>query len=743
MKFGIGWFTLIIILFCGISCDMRWHLDEMQRIPVVKTGEVSNIRNTMAVVAGNVEWDGDALLTERGICYSESAVPTISDEHVTAGNTEGDFSAQITGLTRNTAYRARAYAINEIGVAYGSLVFFTTADVLDTIPALTTLQATEIAPSSARVGGEITSDGGNEILERGICYSLEAAPDTSDAIVTTGGGDAPYSDVLTGLEDGATYFARAYAINDLGIGYGNEISFQTPLQGLPVVITMDANVNGATTASLSGNVTSEGDSPVVTRGICYSTEPQPDANDIVIASGSGAGFFNCTLSGLQENTTYYARAFAANSIGSVYGNEVSFTTPVGAVSSIICDATFVIGSYVQGLQVSNGSLNIYYTGGNGGAYASQTFYSTGVVGLVASLAGGNFDIGSGNLLLNISGVPLLSGAAIFSFVIGGQSCTFTIQVEAGSVGSLDCESTVLTGNYVEGFPVSNGSFSVSYIGGSGGGFNSQSVISTGVTGLTATLPSGVFNQNGGTIIFLVSGTPYEAGIASFNVEVGGQECVIQISVRLPSQHTCGAINVHNENLTYGSMTDQEGNLYRTIIIGSQEWMAENLNTGIYANGDPITTGLNYANWGNTTEGAWSGGPTECPYGRLYNWYACVDSRDLCPTGWHIPNDNEWLVLRNYLGGENVAGGKMKSIGIQYWTSPNTSASNSSGFSGLPAGSRATTGIYTAAGGGGSWWSSSVASSTNAGTFSTDNTTAALWDNAWDKNLGLSVRCLKD
>jgi len=219
--------------------------------------------------------------------------------------------------------------------------------------------------------------------------------------------------------------------------------------------------------------------------------------------------------------------------------------------------------------------------------------------------------------------------------------------------------------------------------------------------------------------------------------------VIQISVRLPSQHTCGAINVHNENLTYGSMTDQEGNLYRTIIIGSQEWMAENLNTGIYANGDPITTGLNYANWGNTTEGAWSGGPTECPYGRLYNWYACVDSRDLCPTGWHIPNDNEWLVLRNYLGGENVAGGKMKSIGIQYWTSPNTSASNSSGFSGLPAGSRATTGIYTAAGGGGSWWSSSVASSTNAGTFSTDNTTAALWDNAWDKNLGLSVRCLKD
>jgi uncharacterized protein (TIGR02145 family) len=86
---------------------------------------------------------------------------------------------------------------------------------------------------------------------------------------------------------------------------------------------------------------------------------------------------------------------------------------------------------------------------------------------------------------------------------------------------------------------------------------------------------------------------------------------------------------------------------------------------------------------------------------------------------------------------------MKSIGIQNWISPNTSASNSSGFSGLPDGYRATSGIYTAAGGGGSWWSSSVASTTNAGTFSTDNTAAGLWDNACVKNLGLSDRCLKD
>jgi hypothetical protein len=424
---NFGWLSIVTMLFCGISCDMRWHLDEMQRLPVVKTAEVSNIRSTKAEVAGNIEWDGDAILIERGICFSQDSIPTISDEHVASGNTEGDFSAQISGLTRNTAYRARAYAINEIGVAYGNLVVFTTK-VLDTIPSLTTLQATEITPSSARVGGEITSDGGNEILERGICFSLEAAPDTSDAFVTTGGGDAPYSEFLTGLEDGATYFARAYAINDIGIGYGNEISFQTPLQGLPAVITLDPTANGATIAYISGNVTSEGDAPVVTRGICYSTEPQPDVNDVVIASGSGAGYFNCTLTGLQEGTTYYARAFATNSIATVYGNEVSFNTQLGAIASLLCDATFVVGNYTPGIPVSNGSLNLVYTGGNGGSYSAQTINSTGVLGLNASLAGGNFTNGSGNLLLIITGTPQSIGNATFSLAIGGQNCSFSIPV---------------------------------------------------------------------------------------------------------------------------------------------------------------------------------------------------------------------------------------------------------------------------------------------------------------------------
>jgi uncharacterized protein (TIGR02145 family) len=163
------------------------------------------------------------------------------------------------------------------------------------------------------------------------------------------------------------------------------------------------------------------------------------------------------------------------------------------------------------------------------------------------------------------------------------------------------------------------------------------------------------------------------------------------------------------------MTDQEGNVYKTIVIGTQEWMAENLNTGIYRNGDAIATNLDDATWSSTTSGAWAyygnDASNACPYGKLYNWYTCVDARGLCPTGWHVPSDGEWTVLTNYLGGEAIAGGKMKTTGTieaatGLWYSPNTEATNSSGFSGAPSGDRYNDGIFYNVGNVAYWWSSS-------------------------------------
>jgi uncharacterized protein (TIGR02145 family) len=211
----------------------------------------------------------------------------------------------------------------------------------------------------------------------------------------------------------------------------------------------------------------------------------------------------------------------------------------------------------------------------------------------------------------------------------------------------------------------------------------------------------------------------------------------------------GGADYLNPNLTYGSVTDQNGNTYATIVIGTQEWMAENLRSTTYANGDPIPNVTGNTAWPQLTTGAWAhydnNSGYESPYGKLYNWYAVADPRNVCPTGWHVPTDAEWTVLSDYLGGESVAGGKMKSTGTQYWISPNTGATNESGFSGLPGGLRNYFDGYSyTLGTSGYWWSASESGAA---------------ESAWGRYLysydadvylvesyygnGYSVRCLRD
>jgi uncharacterized protein (TIGR02145 family) len=153
-------------------------------------------------------------------------------------------------------------------------------------------------------------------------------------------------------------------------------------------------------------------------------------------------------------------------------------------------------------------------------------------------------------------------------------------------------------------------------------------------------------------------------------------------------------NYLNPNLTYGSVTDVDGNTYATIAIGTQVWMAENLRTTKFNNGDQIQNIADDNQWVNTTNAAWTYYDNfslyENPYGKLYNYYAVTDSRYICPMGWHVPIDAEWTFLTNYLGGLSIAGGKMKSTGITYWNTPNEGATNESGFSGLPSGLRSFT-----------------------------------------------------
>jgi uncharacterized protein (TIGR02145 family) len=161
-------------------------------------------------------------------------------------------------------------------------------------------------------------------------------------------------------------------------------------------------------------------------------------------------------------------------------------------------------------------------------------------------------------------------------------------------------------------------------------------------------------------------------------------------------HSCGDVNVHNAAVSYSSMTDQDGKTYKTVIIDGNEWMAENLKTTKYRNGDAILTGLTSDEWWEPAGGAWcyynNNSTYDCPYGKLYNWGVVEDTRKICPTGWHVPTVSEWNELFSSQGGESVAGNALTSTGDSYWFSGNESATNTAGFSAIPGGYRDGTGM---------------------------------------------------
>jgi uncharacterized protein (TIGR02145 family) len=193
------------------------------------------------------------------------------------------------------------------------------------------------------------------------------------------------------------------------------------------------------------------------------------------------------------------------------------------------------------------------------------------------------------------------------------------------------------------------------------------------------------------------------------------------------------------------VTDIDGNFYPSIIINGKEWMQENLKVTKYNNGNVIPQSYNYSNCINDFVGDtrnYNLDSNNTLYGKLYNWYAVKDTRKICPIGWHVPDENEWIVLQNYLGGESAAGGKMKSS--TNWSLPNVGATNESGFSALPGGFYTTNYIpgFSSLGTSGQWWSSTEFDFSGALYFTTDSYSSSLLKGNSSKKYNLNVRCVK-
>lgn len=206
------------------------------------------------------------------------------------------------------------------------------------------------------------------------------------------------------------------------------------------------------------------------------------------------------------------------------------------------------------------------------------------------------------------------------------------------------------------------------------------------------------------------------------------------------------------------VADVDGNIYSTTVIGSQRWMAENLRTVHYSNGDPIPYVPSGTQWANLSTGAWSIYDSDASYdvfyGKLYNWYTVSDSRNVCPAGWHVPADADWMELEQTLGvpvsdldliglrgaAANV-GGQLKANLL--WDSPNTGANDNSGFSAYPGGNRTVNGAFGSIGDIGYWWSASEQDIDLAWLRQLWWSSAGIYRASSSKEIGGSVRCVED
>jgi uncharacterized protein (TIGR02145 family) len=497
-----------------------------------------------------------------------------------------------------------------------------------------------------------------------------------------------------------------------------------------------------------GTVISDGGSAITARGVCWSTAPNPTTANNTTSNGTGTGSFASSLVGLQPNTIYYVRAYATNAVTTVYGNEVQFTTTNGIPVLSTTAASAITATTAS----SGGSIS---SDGGAAITARGVCWSTSPNPTTADNTTNN-GTGTGSFASSLVGLQPNTTYYVRAYATNGITTAYGNQVQftaaggAGNITALVCSSSTNNGTLAAGASASGVSSSVPYTGGNGGTHNGQSVTSTGVTGLTATLPAGSFANGSGSLTYTITGTPSGAGTANFALNVGGQSCTLSRAVDSAGG---GIVSNPGAGVTFGGYT------YATVVLGNgQEWMAENLRTTTYANGDPIPNVSDNTAWTQLTTGAWAhydnNASYENPYGKLYNWYAVSDPRNVCPTNWHVPTDAEWNTLVGYLdptydpnanGSQSVtAGGKMKSTGTQYWIAPNTGATNESGFSGLPGGNRDHyNGNFPGLGGFGNWWSASESGAEYAWSRLLLNGIAGVFRYNDYKRYGFSVRCLRD
>lgn len=363
----------ISFLYDGFDCCGTYELGNGMSVRLVKdnnlvesspttpilasTTSATSITANSAMLGGNVTDEGATQVSVRGLVYGTST--GASTYSVTIGSGAGTFTSTITGLAQGTTYFVRSFATNVQGTSYGAETSFTT----QTTPTVSvTATPTSITTTTAIGGGTISSTGGATITTSGLVWGASTNPEITLSTKTTNGATSgTFTSSITGLTQGTTYYVRAYATNYLGTSYGPNITFTTITTPTVSATATVTSITG-TTATGGGTISSDGGATVTSRGLVWGTTS--GSSTFSVTSGAGTGTYVTNLSGLTPATTYYVRAFATNSVGTVYGPETSFVSTATApiLSTTAASSIGKLDAVSGGTITNNGGSTITASG---------------------------------------------------------------------------------------------------------------------------------------------------------------------------------------------------------------------------------------------------------------------------------------------------------------------------------------------------------------------------------------------
>jgi uncharacterized protein (TIGR02145 family) len=598
------------------------------------TTTATSITATTAVLGGNVTDEGATQVSARGLVYGTTTGS--STFSVTVGSGAGTFSTTLTGLAQGTTYYVRSFATNGQGTAYGAETNFTT----QTTPTLSvTVTPTSLTTTSAVGGGTISSAGGATITASGLVWGVSTNPEITLTTKTTDGTTSgTFTSSITGLTQGTAYHVRAYATNSIGTAYGPDITFTT-LTTPTVSATATVTSITGTTATSGGTITADGGASVTARGVVWDTNANPVVSlSTKTSDATGTGSFTSSLTGLSIATTYYVRAFATNSVGTVYGPEVSFSTPS---LPILTASAITIGNNATGVSAT---LTSELTS-DGGATTTRGFI---------------YGIGSYTFTSTATG----TGVGTYSATITSLTAGSTYQVKTFATNS----AGTVYGTSPTSFTTPNyATLAATYS-------------ATNITGTTAESGGSITADGGATVTArgLVWGT--SSGSATYSVTISsGTGSFTGTLTGLSGGNTyfVRSFATNSVGTSYGTEISFSTVIPTVTSAGGRIWMDRNLGATRAAKSatDALSFGDLYQ-WGRGTDGhqlrdasiLGSTSNTDSPGNNKFIkggdwrspkndnlWQGITGINNPCPSGFRLPTKAEWETEFQSWSNRNEAG----------------------------------------------------------------------------------------